>query len=92
MFVFTFAPADDKTKQRTVEADSRDVLRWEKARNGRSAAKLLAEPNIVDSYVLCYLTARRQELVDCSPNEFEEKYVLLFGTDVKVPDPTQQAQ
>jgi hypothetical protein len=91
MFVFTFAPADDKVDQHTVEADSRDVLRWEKAKNGRSAAKLLAEPNLIDSYILCYLAARRQELVDCSPNEFEEKYILLYGQDVKVPDPTQPA-
>lgn len=92
MFVFTFAAADNKSEQHTVEADSRDVLRWEKAKSGRSAAKLLAEPNIVDSYILCYLAAKRQELVDCSPNEFEEKYLLLFGTDVKVPDPTQKAR
>lgn len=91
MFVFTFAPADDPKNQTTVEADSRDVLRWEKAKNGRSATKLLAEPNIVDSYVLCYLSARRQALVDCSPNEFEDKYILLFGQDVKVPDPTPPA-
>ena len=91
MFVFTFAPAEDKAAQRTVEADSRDVLRWEKAKTGRSAAKLLAEPNLVDSYILCYLAARRQEMVDCSPSEFEEKYLLLFGTDVKVPDPSQKA-
>lgn len=92
MFVFTFAPAADKADQHTVEADSRDVLRWEKAKSGRSATKLLAEPNIVDSYILCYLSAKREGLVDCSPSEFEEKYLLLFGTDVKAPDPTRKAR
>jgi hypothetical protein len=89
MFQFTIRLAEDGDKAERIRiiADSRDVLKWEKAKPGRSVTKILAEPNIVDSYILAYLAARRQNLVDCSPNEFESRYLLVFGQE-PAPDPT----
>jgi hypothetical protein len=90
MFTYTVRSADDASNTFSVVADSRDVMKWEKARNGRSVSKLLAEPTVVDSYVLAYLAAKRLELIDCAPAEFEQNYILIFGSEPS-PDPTNPA-
>lgn len=93
MFTFTIRLADDgdTAERQTVVADSRDVLKWEKGKPGRSVTKILAEPNIADSYVLAYLAAKRQGIVDCSAHEFEQQYLLVFGQE-PAPDPTKPAR
>lgn len=80
-------PGGDELK---IEADSRDVLRWERAKAGRSIAKLLAEPTLSDNYVVAYLAATRQKLITCSPQEFEGQYLLILGAD-PAPVPTNPA-
>ncbi len=95
MFTYTVKPVPEDEggpggPELKVEADSRDVLRWERAKSGRSLAKLLAEPTLSDNYVLAYLAAARQKIVDCSPQEFEAKYLLVLGAD-PAPVPTNPA-
>lgn len=87
MFTFSCRKADDPDSAFTVVADSRDVLRWEKAKSGRSVAKLLADSTVADSYVLAYLAAKREGHLDCAPAEFENDWLLIFGSD-PAPDPT----
>jgi len=86
MFTYTVQPVPEEDggpggDEMKIEADSRDVLRWERAKSGRSLAKLLAEPTLSDNYVLAYLAATRQKIVDCSPQKFEENYLLILGSD-----------
>lgn len=90
MFQFTIRRASDEAAAGVlVVADSRDVVVWERGRAGRSVTKLLAEPNMSDSYQLAYIAARRQGLLpDCSRDDFETGWLLVFGQDA-APDPTQ---
>lgn len=95
MFTYTIRPEAEPEgpggDDLHIVADSRDVLRWEKAGNGkRSIAKLLAEPNIADSYILAYLAGKRQKLVTCTPQEFEDHYIIVM-TGEESPDPTLPA-
>ncbi len=95
MFTYTLAPVPETEggpggEQITVTADSRDVLRWERAKSGRSIAKLLAEPTLSDNYVLAYLAATRTGQVTCSPKAFEDGYLLVMGAD-PAPVPTSPA-
>ncbi len=94
MFTYTLqetGPDGEPGESFAVTADSRDVLRWEKGKPGkRSIAAFLAEPNMVDSYVLAYLAAYRQKKIpsDLSPQAFEEKFLLVMGQE-PAPDPTR---
>lgn len=93
MFTYTVQPVSAEEggpggEPITVTADSRDVLQWEKRGSGRSISKFLAEPTLKDSYVLAYLAATRRKLIDCSPQAFEENYLLVMGQD-PTPDPTR---
>lgn len=77
----------------TVTADSRDVLKWEKAdRTGqRSISKMLGNPTLIDSYALAYLAAKRLGKIECTAHAFEDGYLLQLGVEPE-PDPTQPAR
>lgn len=92
MFQFTFHRADDEAAERvTVIADSRDVLKWERAGRDRSVTELLAKPNMDHCYPLAWIAAKRQGLLDCTLQAFEAEYLLVFGRE-PAPDPTQPAR
>jgi len=76
-----------------VVADSRDVVKWERAgrpEEGRSVSRFLAEVTLAAAYPMAYIAARRQGLVDCTAKAFEDGYLIVLGTD-KAPDPTPPA-
>lgn len=89
MFNYTLRPADGGEDLHVV-ADSRDVLRWEKAGKGRSISKLLAEPTLSDAYILAYLAGKRTGVITCNPQEFEDGFLIVM-TGEEPPDPTQSA-
>lgn len=87
--MMTFTLLDPQDREVTVKADSRDILRWEKTGKDRSFSKLAENPRMTDLYSLAFSAAKRQGVLDgCTPQEFEEDYVVQLapGEDA---DPTQ---
>jgi len=87
MFNYVLRPAEGDGEDIHVVADSRDVLRWEKAGKGRSISKLLAEPSLADAYILAYLAGKRTGVITCSPQEFEDGFLIVM-TGEESPDPS----
>ena len=75
----------------TVVADSRDVVKWERAgrpEEQRSVSRFLAEVTLAAAYPMAYIAAKRQGLIDCTAKAFEDGYLIVLGSE-PAPDPTR---
>ena len=87
MMTFDVTHVEDGEKFE-VFADSRDVLVWERtSKTQEKYIHLLSELNMVGMYRLCWIAARRLDLIDAAVKlpEFELEHTLHFGRDDVVP-------
>ncbi|GHG97574.1 hypothetical protein ACFORH_42980 [Amycolatopsis roodepoortensis] len=90
MFKFTLTPEDGAPFE--VDADSRDVLQWEKRNKGATLKRLLEELAMADLYKVAYIAAKRQNKFDGTPDEFEASVVLDFDVEEGYDDPSQRGR
>lgn len=82
--MFWFTLTDDSGESVTMEADSRDVVRWEKSSDSdeRYTDLLLSRArSMTRFYRLAHIAARRQGIADCTLADFEKRYTLDVTTD-----------
>ena len=90
--MFTFKVTPDEGKEFEVNADSRDVLQWEKRNKGASLKRLLENLAMEDLYKVAYIACRRKKLFDGTPAEFEDSMVLDFEVEEGYDDPSQRGR
>lgn len=71
--MITVDVAPDEGDPYSVTASSRDLLAWEKAQDGRSAAKFeTGQATLTDLYEVAWLASKRQGLFTGAHKRFEE--------------------
>lgn len=84
--MFTFKLTDEAGESTEVQADSRDVLVWEKtSRSNERYVELLTELSMVKLYRLAHIAAKRQSVFSGKLADFETTYVLGIETEEVVP-------
>ena len=81
--MFTWRVTPDGGEPYIVEAGTRDVLAWEKAKPGRSAQQLQDNFHVANAYWLAHRAAVRQGLFSGSREQFEETCELETGVAVE---------
>jgi hypothetical protein len=71
MFKVTVKP--DGSEPFDVEVTTRDALRWERAKKGRSLAQFGENPRVEDLYSLTFVAVMRSEKFPGDIREFEEQ-------------------
>lgn len=79
LYRFTFK-SDDQPKL-DIQADTRDILTWEREKSGRKASNLAAA-GVEDYYSIAHAAARRTDVYSGSLREFERAYYLLRVEEV----------
>lgn len=89
-----FKVTPDEGAEYEVQADSRDVLVWEKTnREGRTVANWGAEGGgaaLGDLYAIAHAASKRQGLTELTRDQFEKTCVILVLQEGD-PDPTPPA-
>jgi len=75
--LYRLAFKDDHGNRLVANADSRDILKWEREKTGRTAAKLASNAAMEDFYSLAHCAARRTGDYDGSLRQFEDGYHLV---------------
>lgn len=87
--MFWFTLTDESGESVTVEADSRDLLRWEKSSDSQERYTDLLSPHrrsMARFYRLAHIAARRQGLTDGGTlADFENQYTLDVDTEEPTP-------
>lgn len=65
-----------------AEADSRDVLAWERQKSGRSARKLATDWEVGDFYNLAFIAATRTGVYTATLREFEKTHRMLRTEEI----------
>ena len=83
MAMFSWRVVPDDGEPYVVEAGTRDVLAWEKAKSGRSAQQLQDNFQVANAYWLAHRAATRAGMFAGNLKDFEESVDL--ETAVLVP-------
>lgn len=84
--MFTWRVIPDSGDPYIVEAGTRDVLAWERAKTGRSAQQLQDNFQVANAYWLAHRAAVRAGLFTGKLQDFEESVDLETGIAVAVDD------